>query len=434
MDDQSRLRAILDSAVDGVITIDERGLIEAVNPAAETLFGYTASEMIGRNVNMLMPSPFREEHDGYLSNYQRSGEAKIIGIGREVRGRRKDGSTFPLYLAVSEINFGFRRVFTGFLHDLTALRKAEEQGAELGRILEDSVNEIFIFDATTLKFRLVNHGALVNMGYTADEMYDLTPVDIKPEFTTEQFAERIEALSTGEEQLLQFETVHQRKDGSHYDVLVRLQKTIWRGDDAYVAIILDVTDRKRQETELRIRNRAIQAASEGIVIVDGKQKGHPIVFVNEAFQSITGFSFEEAVGRGCDILCEHDSGQSQIQGLKAAVAEHQEFHATIECARKDGQLFWNEISIAPVKDRHGVVSHLVAVMEDVTERRRTQQERLQSERLAAIGQMVTGLAHESRNALQRAQACLDLLALELEGQPEQLELTTKTHRGMRPSG
>lgn len=430
MDDHARLRAILDTAVDGVITIDERGLIEAVNPAAECLFGYSASEMVGHNISMLMPSPHREEHDGYLTNYLRTGQRKIIGIGREVDGRRKDGSTFPLYLAVSEISFGYRRVYTGFLHDLSDVRKAEKQATQLGRILEDSVNEIFIIDAMTLKFLLVNRGALINLGYTADEMSELTPIDIKPEFTALQFAELIAPLRAGEQQLLQFETVHQRKDGSCYDVLVRLQKSNWRGIDAFVAIILDVTDRKQQETELRIRNRAIEAANEGIVIVDATKDGHPIVFVNAAFQTISGFAVDEAIGRGCEILCGHEPQRKEVLDLQNAIAQRAEFQTTILCARKNGELFWNEISIAPVRDATGSVTHIVAIMDDVSEQRRAQQERLQSERLAAIGQMVTGLAHESRNALQRAQACLDLLALELEDQPEQLELTTKTHRAL----
>jgi PAS domain S-box-containing protein len=100
--DESRLRTVLDTAVDGIILMDAEGRIIMFNRACETLFGYRADEVIGRNVKMLMPLPYREEHDHYLQSYFRTGEKKIIGIGREVTGQRKDGSTFPMDVSVGE--------------------------------------------------------------------------------------------------------------------------------------------------------------------------------------------------------------------------------------------------------------------------------------------------------------------------------------------
>ena len=126
-----RLRAILETAVEGIITIDERGRMESVNPAAERIFGYKAADLIGRNVSMLMPSPDRERHDSYLSNYTRTGHAKIIGIGREVVGLRKDGTTFPMDLAVSEVKLPERRLFTGFVRDITERKRLEQEILEI---------------------------------------------------------------------------------------------------------------------------------------------------------------------------------------------------------------------------------------------------------------------------------------------------------------
>ena len=100
----AKLRAILDSAVTAIITIDDRRLIESINPATERLFGYSAAELMGRNVKVLMPEPYKAEHDGYIANYRDTGVKKIIGIGREVSGRRKDGTTFPLHLSISEFS------------------------------------------------------------------------------------------------------------------------------------------------------------------------------------------------------------------------------------------------------------------------------------------------------------------------------------------
>ena len=126
-DSEERLRSIVEAAVDGIIVIDAGGHIESFNPGAERLFGYTANEVAGKNVNMLMPEPYQSEHDGYISHYLHTGEQRIIGIGREVAAMRKDGSTFPVHLSVGEMNLGGQRKFTGILHDLTSRVAMEER-------------------------------------------------------------------------------------------------------------------------------------------------------------------------------------------------------------------------------------------------------------------------------------------------------------------
>ena len=127
VDAEERMRSVLDHVVDGIITIDERGSIESFNPAAEKLFGYAPGEVLGRNVKLLMPEPYHGEHDGYIRNYLDTGRPRIIGIGREVVGRRQDGSTFPMELAVSEFHIGARRFFTGIVRDITERKRLEGQ-------------------------------------------------------------------------------------------------------------------------------------------------------------------------------------------------------------------------------------------------------------------------------------------------------------------
>jgi PAS domain S-box-containing protein len=155
---EQRMRAIIETAVDAIIMIDERGTIESANPATERLFGYMQSELAGNNIKMLMPEPYHNEHDGYLRNYLRTGRAKVIGIGREVTALRKDLSTFPMDLSVSEVPLGGRRLFTGIIHDLSSRRQLERQIIEasayeqrrIGQDLHDGLCQDLIGIAFTI--------------------------------------------------------------------------------------------------------------------------------------------------------------------------------------------------------------------------------------------------------------------------------------------
>ena len=147
VESEQRLRAIVDTAVDAIITIDEGGIIESANASAERVFGYAPEELIGQNVRILMPSPDREAHGGYLRRYITTGEAKIIGTGREVIGQRKDGSNVPIHLSISEVPLKRGRLFTAIIHDISERRRLEREVLDatareqerIGRELHDGV-------------------------------------------------------------------------------------------------------------------------------------------------------------------------------------------------------------------------------------------------------------------------------------------------------
>ena len=147
---EARAQAILETTVDGIITIDEHGIVESFNPAAEEIFGYDAEEVVGENIKMLMPSPHHEQHDEYLRSYHETGHREIIGIGREVTGKRKDGSTFPMDLAVSEVALGDRVIFTGIVRDISERRRlekeilnvSEQERRRIGQDLHDGLGQM----------------------------------------------------------------------------------------------------------------------------------------------------------------------------------------------------------------------------------------------------------------------------------------------------
>lgn len=147
---EARATSILETTVDGIITIDDDGIVRSFNAAAEEIFGYAESEVIGKNVKVLMPAPYREEHDGYMRSYHETGRRRIIGIGREVTGRRKDGSTFPMDLAVSEVRSGSLHAFTGIVRDISERRRlekeildiSEQERRRIGQDLHDGLGQM----------------------------------------------------------------------------------------------------------------------------------------------------------------------------------------------------------------------------------------------------------------------------------------------------
>jgi two-component system sensor kinase FixL len=193
---EARWQAVVESAVDGIIVIDVHGSVETVNPAVERLFGYSAQEVIGQNVNMLMPSPYREEHDGYLARYLTTGRATIIGVGREVQGQRKDGTTFPLHLSVGEFTLEGQRKFTGILHDLSGRIQMEERLREQAALAK--LGEMAAMIAHEVKNPLAGiKGALQVIGSRVDDRGNMRDV-------LREIVSRIDALDQMMKDLLLF--------------------------------------------------------------------------------------------------------------------------------------------------------------------------------------------------------------------------------------
>ena len=302
----SRLHAIIETAVEGIISIDTDGIIQSYNPAAEKIFQYSSAEVIGQNVKMLMPAPYRQEHDGYIDNYLTTGKAQVIGSGREVSGRRKDGSEFPMWLAIAEFFDNEHRYFTGFVRDLSTEKSYYQKAHDFEHILEHSVNEIYIFDAETLRFVRANQGALGNLLYTGEEILQLTPIDLKPEYSLEKFEKLIAPLRSGEAEKIEFTTIHRRKDDSCYPVEVHLELTEYESKQAFVAIILDITERKEAQERARINQEKL-AHMDRVSMFGEMAAG----FAHELNQPLTAInSYSNAGTRRIE------SGNSEEQKLK----------------------------------------------------------------------------------------------------------------------
>lgn len=177
-----RLQAIIDTAIDGIITINKLGIIETINPSAAQIFGYKPEEVIGNNIKMLMPEPYHSEHDGYIHNYNETKVAHIIGKGREVKGKKNDGTIFPFRLAVSEIILNDRVIFTGIIHDLSEVKRAEEKIKALNKQLERKVTQRTLELEKTVNKLLSTNTSLqkeIKDRITAEEKLQLNEVELR---------------------------------------------------------------------------------------------------------------------------------------------------------------------------------------------------------------------------------------------------------------
>ncbi len=251
-----RLRAVVETAVDGVILIDARGMVLLFNPACEKLFGYDAGEVVGQNVKMLMPEPYQGEHDDYLGNYMRTGERKIIGIGREVVGRRKDGSTFPMDLSVGEAKQDGEASFVGIIHDLTERKRSEqalrESAEQLRAVVDTAVDGVILIDARGVVLTF-NPACEKLFGYMAGEVTGRNVKMLMPEpYQNEHDGYLGNYARTGERKIIGIgrEVVGRRKDGSTFPMDLSVGEAKQEGASIFVGIIHDLTERKRTEEQL----------------------------------------------------------------------------------------------------------------------------------------------------------------------------------------
>ena len=197
---ENRFRAILNTAVDGIIVIDSKGTIVMFNPAAEHLFGYQTSEILGQNVKTLMPEPYRSHHDEYLQKYLATGIKKIIGVGREIHGQRKDGTVFPASLTIGEMSED-ELLFVGIIHDITRSKEAERKIRDsehfLNSIIENIPNMIFVKDAQELRFVRFNKAGERLLGLSAEELIGKNDFDFFPKDQAEFFTSKDREVLAG---------------------------------------------------------------------------------------------------------------------------------------------------------------------------------------------------------------------------------------------
>ncbi len=240
-------RAVLDHVLDGIVAIDESGTVQTFNAAAERIFGYSAAEIVGQHVNLLVPEPDRHRCNMYLQNYLVAGQNNLLGTRIEVTGRRSDGSLFLMDLGISVIQSRHGHLFTGVVRDVAERKRAEADIQRFKYVLDHTLDMVFMFNADTLQFVYANHGTVNCLGYHETELLRMHAYDIQPLISESIFRSMIIPLLSGDKKALYFETLHRRNDGTDVPVDIHLQLVRERvgGPGLFIAIARDITERKR---------------------------------------------------------------------------------------------------------------------------------------------------------------------------------------------
>jgi len=269
-DSESKLRAVIDNAVDGLITIDPQGTIETFNPACERLFGHEADEVIGRNVSLLMPEPYHSERDGYLSRYFATGNAQIIGtMGREVTARRKDGTTFPIDLSISSFDLTNGTHFFGIVRDISARKEIEERLRESTQreklVIQCALDAIITIDEQGLITEW-NEQAEINFGWSREEAMGqlMAEMIIPPAHRTAHYKGIQLFLAEGVANILgrRIELVAQTRGGDTFPVEMAVTSQQARNHHFFTAFVRDITAQKNAEAERDINISALERSND----------------------------------------------------------------------------------------------------------------------------------------------------------------------------
>ncbi len=418
-ENEARLWATVNSALDGVVSIDEESRVIAFNPAAETMFGWQKDEVIGRPmIELLIPERFREQHRNGLTHYLQTGESRILNRRIEVTALRRDGTEFPAELTVTPIREDNHMIFTAFIRDITKRKQIqhelENREARYRRLIENSPNVIYTFSNKKGGIYYSPRAQDV-LGYSLEHLY------AHPMLWNESIHPDDQELASN--------ALHEFESGKAYDIEYRIRdaqgnwRWLWdrsigsqiNGDEILIeGLATDISEIKLAENELRIAATAFES-QEGMFITgaDGV-----IQRVNNAFVETTGYSAEEAVGKTPAILKSGRHDAAFYQEIREALDRDGHWQGEIWNRRKNGEIYpeWETISV--VKGADGQITHYVSTFTDISLRKKTEEQirtlafydpltQLPNRRLL-LDRLHQALASSVRNERQGALLFIDL--------------------------
>ena len=354
-----------------MILIDpQAGRIIDANKAACNFYGYSRETMLQMDIEAVIGVSTTIDGGQKCSEALKKGCNPCICFQRLANGEEKLVEIYS-----SPVDYQGKTLMHLIVFDITEQWKAKRELEFYKNLFEDSLNEIYIFYPQTLKFIAVNRGARENLGYTGEELKEMTPVDLKPEFTLQSFKELLEPLLKGEQKQLIFDTVHRRKDGSLYPVEIHLELVEFDKEKVFVALVIDITERREMEKELKERNEILSTimeyAGDAIIMIDDNGK---VTFWNPAAERILGYSKEEIIGKDLHMFMIQDMRlyeayreafkKFRLTGKGSVVGKTVE----MKTRHKNGHEIDVELSLSAVRIKDSW--HAIGIIRDISERKR----------------------------------------------------------------
>ncbi len=387
---EERFRSIAESANDGIVSTDSSGKVVSWNKAAERIFGYAGEDILGKPFTTLIPARYHGTHALGLRRSVADGEPDLIGRTVELEGVRQDKTEVPVELSVSSWKLGDEPYFTATVRDISERKRSEKalraSEARLRSIIEMQSIAIMIVDSEHA-VTFANKAAENLFRQRSEELMGAPfgfPV-VEGDVTEIEIIRSGHALAVAEMQAFPMK---------------------WDGKQQFLVSLRDVTAQRRAEGELRKLFQAIEQSPASVVITDVNGR---IEYVNPKFTETTGYTYAEAAGKNPRILKSGHTEGMEYRKLWETISAGQVWRGEFLNKRKNGEVFWELASIAPVRDARGNVTHYVAVKEDITERKATEDRLRQSQKMEVVGQLTGGIAHDFNNLLAIILGNLQLL-------------------------
>lgn len=432
-DSEDRYRKLFDSNTDPLFVYDRETLrYLAVNDAAVAEYGYRREELLSMSLADIRPE---EDVPALLEMLAQT------GTGLEKRGiwrhRRKNGSVIEVEISAYSIDFAGRPARVVQSRDVTERRRNEAEVARatelLRGVVEGTSDAIFVKDRDG-RYLLLNEAMARYVGKSVEEVLGKsdTAVFDKEGARVVMTSDRLVMESN------EARTIEERLGTSTGPRTFQTLKVPYRDGRGNVIGVIgvsrDITDQKQAEAALRLRDRAIQAVSQGILITDPNQPDNPIVFASAGFERITGYRAEEAIGRNSRFLQGKDTAPESLRELSAAIDEGRICSVEILNYHKDGTPFWNHLTVSPVLGPDGQIANFVGVQTDVTSRRRLEEQFRQAQKMEAVGQLAGGVAHDFNNLLTVINGYSDLMGGELAPDDPMREMLLEIHKAGERAG